>query len=126
MIAAHDAALTFGGRSGIRDQGSIESATAPPYTGYYRPIAKKAAALPHSLATNHGFVGGIKRTALYMVRILLDRSGHRLRDDDPEGLNDEVQQMVLDVVEHRMAFDALVQWFKGPHTASGLPDSAER
>ena len=33
----------------IRDLDSIQSAIGRPYTGYYRPIARKAAALVHSL-----------------------------------------------------------------------------
>jgi death-on-curing protein len=53
---AHDYALSrYGGLPGIRDLGLIESALARPYSGYYRPIEKKAAALVHSLTLNHGF-----------------------------------------------------------------------
>lgn len=96
----------------MRDVGSIEAAIARPYCGYYRPIAQKAAALVHSLATNHGFVDGNKRTALYMTALLLGRSGYKLRDDDEDLLNREVEEMVLAVVEHRMAFDEIKAWFK--------------
>ena len=53
----------------------IESAITRPYTGYYRPIAQKAAALLQSLATNHGFVDGNKRTAVFAMNLLLGESG---------------------------------------------------
>jgi Fic family protein len=36
---------------------------------------RKAAALAQSLAQNHGFVDGNKRTAFYMVDLLLANSG---------------------------------------------------
>ena len=96
----------------MRDVGSIEAAIARPYSGYYRLIAQKAAALLHSLATNHGFIDGNKRTALFMTALLLTRSGYKLRDDDEDLLNREVEEMVLAVVEHRMNFDDLKAWFK--------------
>lgn len=65
----------FGRLPGIRDLTLIESALARPYTGYYRSIAKKAAALLESLVGNHGFIDGNKRTAIHMVGILLENSG---------------------------------------------------
>jgi len=76
VLAAHDFALTFGGLRGIRDLGAIEAAVARPYCGYYRSIAKKVAALVQSLASNHGFIDGNKRTALLMMNLLLLRSGY--------------------------------------------------
>ncbi|MSO89334.1 MAG: hypothetical protein EXQ89_05135 [Rhodospirillaceae bacterium] len=47
--------------------GLIESAIARPYSGYYRSIVKKAAALLESMASNHGFADGNKRTTLILV-----------------------------------------------------------
>ncbi len=89
----------------------IEAALARPYSGYHKFIAQKAAALLHSLATNHGFIDGNKRTALLMTAVLLGRSGYKLRDEDESLLNREVEATVLAVVEHRMTFDELVIWF---------------
>ena len=92
--------------------GSIESAIARPYCGYYRPIARKAAALVHSLALNHGFVDGNKRTALIVLTILLRRSGYDLDPGNADELDREVEEMILAVADHSMNFDRLVQWFK--------------
>jgi death-on-curing protein len=102
----------FGGLQGIRDLGTIESSLARPYCGYYRPIEKKAAALIHSLILNHGFLDGNKRTAVYMLAILLFASGYSLRFNSAELLNVEVEAMILDVAEHRMTFDQIVSWIK--------------
>jgi len=113
----------------VRDLGSIESAIARPYSGYYRPIAKKAAALMQSLATNHGFVDGNKRTAILMTFILLVRSGYTLRFPDEESFNREIERMVLDVVEHRLDFDGLVAWMEQRlkrHEPGDFPDWGER
>lgn len=112
MLDAHDRALAFGGLRGTRDVASIKSAIARPYTGYYRSIARKAAALTHSLALNHGFVDGNKRTALYAVNLLLRKSGYILRHQSKPIANREVEAMIVAIVEHQMSFDELVTWFR--------------
>ena len=112
VIVAHDFALAFGGLQGIRDLGAIEAAIARPYTGYYRSIARKAAALVQSLALNHGFIDGNKRTALFMLNLLLRRSGYYLKASNERRLNADVEAMILALVEHRMSFDEVVVWLE--------------
>jgi death-on-curing protein len=112
-VVAHNFAVSlFGGLRGTRDRGAIEAAVARPYSGYYRSIAKKAAALLQSLACNHGFIDGNKRTALFMLNLLLTRSGYRLHAKSEEQLNADVENMILDLVEHRMTFDDVVAWLE--------------
>jgi death-on-curing protein len=111
VFAVHNRALRPRGLPGIRDQGSIEAAIARPYTGYYRSIASKAAALTHSLALNHGFIDGNKRTALLMVDLFLRKSGYALRHRSRRQLNYAMETMILDVVTHRLDFNQLVDWF---------------
>jgi death-on-curing protein len=108
---AHAEAMTFGGLPGERDLGLIRSAIDRPYTGYYRTAERKAAALLQSLAQNHGFLDGNKRTTLIVTKLFIDRSGYNLvaREGD---LDREFETIILDVVEHRLDFDALVQWFQ--------------
>jgi death on curing protein len=109
---AHTLALQFGGLDGVRDLGSIESAIARPYCGYYRAISDKVAALVQSLALNHGFIDGNKRTALYMMELLLQRSGYRLRPQGSDIYNEEVEAMISAVVEHQIDLAGLSRWFK--------------
>ena len=90
---------------------AVEAAIARPYSGYYRAIEGKAAALVHSLALNHGFLDANKRTAAMASLLLLDKSGYRL-SGAVETRNDAIEDMIVAVVEHRMDFDALVAWFK--------------
>jgi death on curing protein len=111
VIAIHDSQVAqFGGLVGIRDRALIEAAVGRPYTGYYPTIEMKGAALLESLACNHGFIDGNKRTALVTLDLLLVRSGYRLRADDVEQLNQDAEKMVLDLVEHRIKFDEVVAW----------------
>jgi death-on-curing protein len=53
----------YGGSHGIRDQGLLEAALYRPQTGYYADLIEEAAALWESLAQNHAFIDGNKRTA---------------------------------------------------------------
>ena len=110
VVEAHAQALAFGGLDGVRSWNLIESAIARPYAGYYRSLAKKAASLSQSLAQNHGFVDGNKRTALLAVTLLISRSGYRLRARHDE-INNEIEALILDIVENHLAFDDIVEWF---------------
>ena len=107
-MTAHDEALHYGGRDGVSSLHLIESALARPYSGYHRPISRKAAAVLHSVVGNHGFVDGNKRTAWLLVEILIDRSGYRLNIPDDERIDD----LVVDVAAGQMEFDQLIAWFK--------------
>ncbi|MCW1920637.1 type II toxin-antitoxin system death-on-curing family toxin [Rhodobacter sp. KR11] len=107
VIAAHDEALTYGGRPGILNLDGIESAIGRPYSGYHRKISQKAAALLEALAQNHGFVDGNKRTALLATLLLIGRSGYDLVLVGDEWIDD----VVVLVAEGQMAFPELETWF---------------
>ena len=111
-LSAHNRALATGGRSGILDLGRVEAAIARPYSGYYRLIANKAAALVHAVVNDHGFVDGNKRTAIFLMDLLLNKSGYRLTECVDADLNDAVENMVVALANRRMSFDDLVDWFK--------------
>jgi death-on-curing protein len=106
-LEAHERALKVGGLAGVLDQGRLEAAIARPYCGYYRSIAKKAAAITEAVACRHAFVDGNKRTAFLLAGLLVERSGYELRDPDLEA-----EEMLVAVVEHQISFDDLVQWFQ--------------
>ena len=101
------------GREGIADLGSIKSAIARPYHGYNRPLASKLAALIKSMACNHGFIDGNKRTAVVLTLVLVDRSGYRLAPLPGEDLdNAALENLVLDLVCHRLDREQVEAWFK--------------
>jgi death on curing protein len=80
-IAGFHKAVT--GEDGIRDAGVIQSAAGRPQaTAFgddaYPSVWEKAAALMQSIACNHGFVDGNKRTAWVSAAVFLDINGHPL------------------------------------------------
>ncbi len=106
-LKAHDAALEIRGRSGVANLHLIESAIARPYSGYHRRIFSKAAALLQSVACNHGFTDGNKRTAWLLVTLLIERSGYDLVLTD----DDRIDDFVVAVVEGTILFEDIESWF---------------
>ena len=85
VIAIHDEQIAeFGGSYGLRDRGALESALLRPQIGYYDGIIEEAAAMMESLAMNHPFVDGNKRTALDATDSFLRLNGYFIDCDDRE------------------------------------------
>ncbi len=84
----HDESLAqHGGAVGLRDEGLLDSALAPPLNpvAYGDPdIITLAAAYGWGLAKNHPFVDGNKRTAFLAVGLFLRLNGHRLTASQPD------------------------------------------
>lgn len=73
----------FGGATGVRDLGALESALMRPQLGYYETLVDEAAALMESLAMNYPFVDGNKRVAFFATDTFL-RLNDRFIDCDNE------------------------------------------
>jgi death-on-curing protein len=79
VLEIHRASIErFGGRTGTRDLGLLESALYRPRTGHYADLAEMAAALFESLLMNHPFVDGNKRTAFFATDVFLRLNGWKL------------------------------------------------
>ena len=108
-MEAHRTALTKGGgRFGLQREHDLLSALARPYSGYHRPIARKCAALLHSMVKNHPFVDANKRTAWLVTSLLIGRSGYDLSLE----ADDRIDDLVVSVAQNETGFDELVNWFK--------------
>jgi death-on-curing protein len=84
-LAVHARVIAkFGGSSGLRDRGALESALARPQTGYYSDLVQEAAALWESLSQNHPFIDGNKRVAVTITAVFLRMNGYKLEFDDLE------------------------------------------
>lgn len=82
VLAIHeDQIARYGGTYGIRDAGALESALYRAQSGYYENIFQEAAALWESLAQNHPFLDGNKRTAFASVYTFLRINGHYIETD---------------------------------------------
>ena len=68
----------FGGQSGIRDSGLLESALYRPQTGYYEDMTEMGAALFESLIMNHPFIDGNKRVAFFGTDVFFRLNGYKL------------------------------------------------
>src|SRR5712691_9337977 len=115
VLAMHaDQIERYGGSPGVRDQGLLESALYRPQTGYYADLIEEAAALWESLAQNHPFIDGNKRTAFAAMYTFLAINGVRLTADAPQAYD-----FVAALYEaHQFNFDKLVPWLRG-HVAHG-------
>src|SRR5215472_16085621 len=79
VLAIHaDQIERYGGSPGVRDLGLLESALFRPQTGYYADLIEQSAALWESLAQNHPFIDGNKRTGFAAAYTFLSINGARL------------------------------------------------
>jgi death-on-curing protein len=104
----HVATRTLGSEPEIRDLGLLESALARPTASAfgedaYPSIHEKAAALLHSLATNHGLVDGNKRLALAATIAFYGMNGTRLTLT-----NDDAYALIMDVAAERLDHVAVI------------------
>jgi death-on-curing protein len=82
VLAIHHLQIEeYAGAHGIRDDRLLESAIFRPQIGYYNNIQEEAAAIMESLANNHPFLDGNKRTAFASVHTFLLVNGYDLKVD---------------------------------------------
>ncbi len=95
---------------------AIQAAIARPYHGYHRRIHQKAAALVHAIVCNHGFADGNKRTSLYLVELLVQRSGYEFVEDD-----DVIADTIISVARGETGYEDLADWFRERLVRLGEP-----
>jgi len=103
---------TTGGAHGIRDTGLLQSAVSRPAATFggndlYSDIFQKAAALMESLARNHPFIDGNKRTAITSASVFLAMNGHKL-----ETTQKELERFTLAAATGKLPFPDMVSWFQ--------------
>ena len=82
VLVIHDDQIArYGGAAGVRDYGLLEAALYRPQTGYYADLIEEVAALWESLAQNHPFIDGNKRTAFAVAYTFLAINGGRITAD---------------------------------------------
>src|SRR5260221_533756 len=109
VLAMHaDQIERYGGSQGVRDPGLLESALYRPQTGYYADLVEEAAALWESLAQNHPFIDGNKRTAFAATYTFLTINGAELTANA-----EEAYAFVSGLYEKGVfSFDKLVLWLR--------------
>jgi death on curing protein len=101
-----------GGSAGVRDRGALESAVAQPQMTFggddlYPTLPEKAATLCFSLAMNHPFVDGNKRTAHAAMEVFLILNGFEIRSSV-----DDQEAMMLSLATGILKREGLTEWLK--------------
>jgi death on curing protein len=112
LLLLHEESLaTFGGGSGLRDEGLLDSALARPQnTRAYRPdstMADLAASYAFGLAKNHAFVDGNKRAAFLSIGMFLALNGLKLVADQVDAI-----QTILAVAAGELEETGLSAWIQ--------------
>ena len=109
VLAIHaDQIERYGGSQGVRDMGLLEAALYRPQTGYYADTVEEAAALWESLAQNHPFIDGNKRTAFAAMYTFLAINKWRLTAD-----NKKTYTFIVSLYADKdFSCDKLNEWLK--------------
>jgi death-on-curing protein len=110
----------FGGDSGLRDRGMLESAVKMPQAVFggqdlHPDLASKAAAYHFHSCSNHPFVDGDKRVAVATAELFLILNGFELSATD-----DEIEEMTLGVARGEASKDQVVEFFEKHQVSSTL------
>ena len=88
----------------------LESAVGRPASGYYDDLIAEAAALWESLAGNHPFMNGNKRTAFAAAHVFLKSNGINITATEDEVVEFIAERYSTD--PHTMDFENLDAWLR--------------
>lgn len=101
----------YGGSTGVRDEGLLESALARPQNRWHygeRSLGALAAAYLSGLVRNHAYVDGDKRIAAAAAGVFLLLNGKELDAPEPE-----LVEAVLAVITGEWTEEVLAGWIEG-------------
>jgi death-on-curing protein len=113
ILELHERLLAdFGGASGVRDLGALESAVEQPHAAFggrdlYPDLVAKAAALGFSLVMNHPFIDGNKRIGHATMETFLLLNGHEIDCDV-----DEQERVILQLAAGDLSRNAFTEWVR--------------
>ena len=120
VILIHERVLDqSGGARGVREYGLLDSAVARPRATFggreaYHDLFAKTAALGHSLALNHPFVDGNKRTAWEAMHTFIEENGYSLL-----ATTDEIVELVFGIEDKTMGLEEIAAWLKAHAKKAG-------
>ncbi|WP_428378447.1 type II toxin-antitoxin system death-on-curing family toxin [Olsenella sp. Marseille-QA0557] len=113
VLAIHDASLKkFGGLSGIRDLGLLDSALAQPFQTFdgvelYPSDVEKAARYAYGICKNHPFIDGNKRTATACMATFLRMKGYTFKPDP-----NDLLEIMMKLAAGLLSYNELISWIK--------------
>jgi death on curing protein len=114
VLQIHNEQITaYGGATGIRDRGLLESAVAMPQASFgeaylHEDLAHMAAAYAFHIAQNQPFLDGNKRTGLVAALVFLDLNGVTVLDP-----REKLYDAMIAIAERRMDKDGLAELLRG-------------
>lgn len=117
------------GKQYVRDVELLQSAVLRPSASAfgedaYPTLPEKAAVLLHSIARNHPFTDGNKRTATVSAALMFDLNGYAVTWDQAEAL-----VVISAVAENRRDWPELAAWFPlrplAPDELAGEPNATQ-
>ncbi|HLV36476.1 MAG TPA: type II toxin-antitoxin system death-on-curing family toxin [Spirillospora sp.] len=113
------------GRQKVRDMDLLETAVGRPMQTVfgedaYPTLQEKAAALLHSIARNHPFADGNKRTATVAAIFMLQVNGLRVNWEAQEALS-----QILNIAEGRLSVGEFAAWLPTLPGRPSLDEDAE-
>jgi len=118
VLLAHERQIArYGGSTGLRDIGLLESALAMPqasFGGTYLHVdhyAMAAAYLFH-IVSNHPFIDGNKRTGMVAALTFLDMNGYWFNEKADKNLDAALEELVLSVARGEMEKDEIAAFFR--------------
>lgn len=112
------------GKRAVRDMDLLEAAVGRPQQSAfgedaYPTLALKAAAMLHSIARNHPFADGNKRTSTVGIIFMLQINGRDVAWDAADALG-----RIVDIAEGHTSVEDFADWLQTkPHTPSPSPDA---
>ena len=99
-----------GGSVGLRDAGALAMCVAKPFQSFggketYADVFTKAAAVLESIARNHPFIDGNKRTAFLTAVRVIERNEYRTHFD-----NKEVEETMVKIVVEKYSIEIISAW----------------
>jgi death-on-curing protein len=97
---------------GLREPNALDSAVAQPQMTFggvdlYTTVARKAAALGHSLISNHPFIDGNKRVGHAAMEVMLLLNGHEI----VASVNEQ-EEVIIAVASGTMSRDEFASWIE--------------
>ena len=119
LLYLHSASLaTFGGSTGVRDEGLLDSALGRPQNRFlYAPesdLFEVAASYGFGIAKNHPFVDGNKRAAFHLVGLFLSINGYELIADQLDAI-----QTILNLAASELSEEELAVWIRNHAKSTG-------
>ena len=113
VLALHSRIIaSSGGSVGLREPNALDSAVAQPQMTFggvdlYTTVARKAAALGHSLISNHPFIDGNKRVGHAAMEVMLLLNGYEI-----VASVDQQEEVIIAVASGTMSRDEFASWIE--------------